>query len=271
MNTGYKIGYLALKGFLARKAAEHPIQREEIAALQEILDEFYAPFRQVAEAAGSSDSMPRPLTSTPIPTQPQPSMLIPVPSTGYQTNPSKLRPVVHSLGPIACGGPAYYLVTKVSRYTKANINNMRMIHSMAPPVPGIDRQECGSCHQHINLFSADDLDFRPHIMTDAEEQQARRDAMPKFPGYEVTPELEELNQTSTRWQAKHDQPDKLAELIGIATSMHSLDDLTLPEDADAGLPPESEIPKLPEVPKEDFDFTFDSEPGLEDGPERQSS
>lgn len=215
-----------------------------------LIDVLYSPYFRAKNKASftsvKATFLGVPAVTTPSPPAPEPTLaLASLPATprGWpQQFPPNLypgsetwRPVMHANGPNPCGQPAYYVLNKFSRYTKPDLNNMRMLHSGKPPVVGLDHMVCGTCRQEIDPFKSYDLDLLPHFFTDDEEIRQRQPTIRTFSADPVIdPRLEEQNNKSNRWEAN--ESDALTGLLTTAQALIHSDDLTLPEVHDQGLP-----------------------------------
>lgn len=260
MTSEYRTARAALRLFIHTLRESEKIHPESAGNALELVDVLYRPIEEAeSRIMGATRDMPTPKSwpieharpaglprnvqevqlPPPPPTTPGPPEPLDPPGAAASWFDPSWRPVIHKYGAQACQQPAYFLANKIHPRKKADINNMRMIPTGKPPVIGVDPQICGSCHLEINPFGVEDLDFRPHIMT---PQEIHEETYGKIP---VDPALEQQNRESRRWETIPDS--QMADMIGIAQTMISLDDQLLPPDADAGLPPDSTLPKIEDL------------------------
>jgi len=84
-------------------------------------------------------------------------------------------PVVHANGSTACGRPGLFLTQRVSGVHKAGPNFVRILPRLRDPATGIwitepfrapvssDLVVCASCASPLEIWSSQDLDYRPHL------------------------------------------------------------------------------------------------------------
>ena len=122
-------------------------------------------------AARASSSPPSPVEPPPVSAPPTPFDPKPEPHPDW-------LPVLHAHGPAACHTPALYLTQRVSGVRRADPTLVRIlprVQDPTSPTPGLvitepwrapissDLVRCAGCLVPIEIWTSQDLDYRPHL------------------------------------------------------------------------------------------------------------
>lgn len=92
-------------------------------------------------------------------------------SQAEMRRPPEWRTLMHVKGEHPCNGVAFYLTSRISRYSQPSLDVLRIVSTGLEPKPDMV-PNCGGCGQLVNVWTLEDLDWEAHVLPEGTEDPA---------------------------------------------------------------------------------------------------